>query len=211
MRHLTRPLLVKPDVLTPDEESYFLPHVFNIHESEARSDYIDLHGSRITGPATWEDGGLRSSLNAAQAVARMLESAKDAPEGAWLSELALALRMWASQVRSIHNFYFAQLIRDRNKEVLSGLPRIPEKTPTWTGDPDYLAWFAIQRDEFDNANELIRLLENGGLPLVARAKDPRYEDTFVMGPDLLGALRRKTAIMRNHWLDAQAYVTSPLK
>jgi len=211
MRHLTRPLLIRPDALKPEDEIYFLPYVFSIYPSEARGDYIDLHGSRITGPGSGDDAGLRGALGAAVSAAATMENLKEAPEGKWLGNIALSLRMWASEVRSIHNFYLAQLIRDRNKEVLSGHPRIPGKTPTWTGDPDYLEWYAVQRDEFDNANELIRLLERGGLPLAFRARSPRYEDTFVLGPDLVNALERKTALMREHWLDGQSYLASPLK
>jgi hypothetical protein len=119
--------------------------------------------------------------------------------------------MWVSEVRSIHNFYFAQLIRDRNKAVLAGQPRIPSKEVTWTGDSDYLEWNEIQRDEFDNTNELIGILENGGLDLFARARDTRSEDTFVLGPDVIGALRQKSQLMRREWLDVQNYLTSPLK
>ncbi|HUU42201.1 MAG TPA: hypothetical protein VMX57_00390, partial [Planctomycetota bacterium] len=54
MRHLTRPLVIRPERLTPDEEAHFLPYIFNIHVSEARDDYIDLHGGRMTGPADWQ-------------------------------------------------------------------------------------------------------------------------------------------------------------
>jgi hypothetical protein len=60
MRHLTRPLVIRPDLLQPDEKSYYLPYVFNIHPSEAREDYIDVHGSRMTGPA--DDSGLAARL-----------------------------------------------------------------------------------------------------------------------------------------------------
>lgn len=211
VRHLTRPLLFKPDVLKPEDEAYFLPYVFNIYESEARNDYIDLHGSRITGPARWEDAGLQSALQSALRAARTLENLKDGPQGRWLSQLAVSLRMWVSEVRSIHNFYFAQLIRDRHNEVLAGNPRRPDKTITWTGDPDYLEWMKLQRAEFDNVNDLIGLLESGGVEFVSRAKTPQCEDTFVLGPDILGALRRKSRIMRAHWLDVQHYLAAPLK
>lgn len=60
VRHINRPLVLKPDLLTPEEEAYWLPHVFNIRESEARMDYIDIHGSRMTGTSSWNDGGLNS-------------------------------------------------------------------------------------------------------------------------------------------------------
>lgn len=210
-RHITRPLLVKPDLLTADEESYFLPYVFSIFDSEARNDYIDIHGERMRGPASWTDPGVRRALDRALSAARTLDATPGAPEERWLKQLALSLKMWVSEVRSIHNLYFAQLIRDRNKAVLAGQPRIPSKEPTWTGDGDYLEWNEIQRDEFDNTNELIGILENGGLELFARARDARHEDTFLMGPDIIGALRQKSQLMRRQWLDVQYYLRSPLK
>ena len=211
MRYLTRPLVLKPELLEPEEESYFLPHIFNIHENEARMDWIDLHGGRMYGPSRWEDSGLRKALRTALRAARTLENLEGAPQEKWLKQVALSLRMWASEVRSIHNFYHAQLIRDRYAEILSGEPRIPEKVANWFGDKGNLEWNEIMRDEFDNTNELIELLENGGLELVAMAKDPRYEDTFLLGPDLIQQLNNKARIMRAHWLDVQDYLAPPHK
>ena len=123
----------------------------------------------------------------------------------------MALKMWASEVRSINNFYHTQLIRDKYAEILAGEPRIQEKVANWDGEPGYLEWIEIMRDEFDNTNELVSMLENGGLELVARAKDPRYEDTFLLGPDLIAQLRKKARIMREHWLDVQQYLAAPHK
>ena len=211
MRHLTRPLLIRPGVLTTAEEAYFLPYVFNMHESEAREDYIDLHGSRMSGPPAWSDPGLRGALAAAERAAALFERAAPAPEARWFRQLALGLRLWAGEVRSMHNFYFAQLLRDRRKDVLAGKPRIPEKVPTWTGDPDYLQWNEIQRAELDNTNALIAILEAGGPSLVAHAADARHEDTFLLGPETAAALRRKADLMRAHWLDVQRYLAAPHK
>ncbi|OGF98282.1 MAG: hypothetical protein A2Z86_08865 [Candidatus Glassbacteria bacterium GWA2_58_10] len=211
MRHLTRPLLIKPELLTPEEESYFLPHVFNIRENEARMDYTDLHGGRRAGTASWNDGGLRRALGMATGAARTLERLEDAPEGPFLKDIGLALRMWAGEVRSINNFFHAQLIRDKNAEILAGPKRIPAKVGTWEGDPGNLEWNEIMRDELDNTNELIEMLENGGMKLVACAKDPRYEDTFLLGPDLINQLKKKAKIMREHWLDIQDYLAPPHK
>ncbi|MEW5977461.1 MAG: hypothetical protein AB1898_16840 [Acidobacteriota bacterium] len=211
MRHLTRPLLIKPELLTPDDESYFLPYVFNIHESEARSDYIDLHGSRMKGLTAWNHPGLRRSLQAALGAAATMDHLKNAPEETWFRQLAQSLRMWVSEVRSIHAFYSTQVIRDRNAELLSGLPRRPEKIPTWTGDPDFLEWSQIQRDEYDNANELLTLLKDGGIRWVARADNAKYEDTFLLGPSLVEAVKKKIQVMRLHWLDSELYLTPPHK
>ncbi|MEA2063582.1 MAG: hypothetical protein U9P14_07800 [Gemmatimonadota bacterium] len=211
MRHLTRPLVIKPELLAPEDEAYFLPHVFNIHENEARMDYIDFHGGRMKGTPDWNNAGLRRALSSARRAARTLENLENAPEGKWLGQVGLALRMWASEVRSIHNFYHAQLIRDRNAEVLAGEPRIPEKVATWDGHPDILPWNEIMRDEFDNTNELISMLKNGGMELVAHAKSARYEDTFLIGPDLIEQLKKKARIMRAHWLDVAKYLAMPHK
>ncbi|MBN2287884.1 MAG: hypothetical protein JXQ83_01030 [Candidatus Glassbacteria bacterium] len=211
MRHLTRPLVIKPELLIPAEEAYFLPHVFNVRENEARMDWIDLHGGRMYGTANWNDRGLRRALGMALGAARTLERLEGAPEEKWLRQVALSLKMWASEVRSIHNFYHAQLIRDRYAAILCGKPRVPEKAASWDGDPGNLEWNEIMRDEFDNTNELIALLENGGLELTAVATDPRHEDTFLLGPDLVGQLKQKASIIRAHWLDVQDYLAPPHK
>jgi hypothetical protein len=211
MRHINRPLVLKPDLLTPDEETYWLPHVFNIRESEARMDYIDLHGGRMTGTVTWNDSGLNSALSTAQRAGRALESFQTAPAGGWLHKVGLALRMWASEVRSIHNFYHAQLLRDEHESILSDEERVPAKQANWDGDPGNLSWNEIMRDELDNAAELITMLESGGIDLVAKAETARYEDTFLLGPDLIAQLKEKLKIMRAHWLDVQDYLASPHK
>jgi hypothetical protein len=211
LRYMTRPLLIRPDVLSSSEEAYFLPHIFNIRTNEARMDYIDIHGSRMRGTATWDDRSLHGALKSVIEAARTLENCTGAPEEKWLKQVALGLRMWVSEMRSIHNFYHAQLIRDENAEILAGPPRIPLKTASWSGEGDILPWNEIMRDEFDNTGEFIALLKCGGLELVARAVDSKHEDTFLLGPDLLEQLEKKRSLMRAHWLDVQDYLAPPLK
>lgn len=210
-RQVTRPLLIRPDLLLPEEERYFLPFIFNIHEAEGRNDYIDLHGGRFSGLGEWNHAGFRSTLATAVSAAEAFENLRGAPEEKWFAQLALSLRLWTSEVRSIHNFYSAQMLRDRNAKAIQGEPRTPAKVGTWEGDRDFIEWTQIQRDEFDNANELIALLEKGGLDYFGHAKTPEEEDTFLLGPDVVGALKRKTTLMRAHWLDVQKYLASPHK
>ncbi len=206
-RLLTRPLVIKPGLLTPEEESYFLPYVFSTEEQDARLDYSTAQGDRRTGPAEYHSFTYQdihdSALESAQ---RFEEVARGAPEVAWFHQLALSLRLWASAVRSTDNFYFAQLIRDRHREDLAAPPRILVAR-SGTGDPDLLLWNDIQRDELDNTNELLGLLVDGGLDLVARARSQKDEDTFLYGPSLVDELRRKLAIMHEHWLDGQRFLT----
>ena len=203
--------MIRPGDLAPADESYFLPHVFNVSLEEARLDYIDLHGGRMSGPVSWEDPLLRRALSTGLEAAQTLDGAIDPPDKEWLKQLATGVRMWSSEVRSIHNFYFAQQLRERHAKELSGPPIKPPKTSTVTGDPDYLLWNEIQREEYDNTAVLLLLLKNGGLDMIARANRPSDEDVFLLGPDLAGALENKRRIMRQHWLDVQQYLTSPLK
>ena len=134
-RFLTRPMLIKPDLLSKEEEAYFLPHVFNIDESAAREDYRDYYGHKMVGPPTRDYAPLQQAFDEALAAARILESMPDAPEQAWLRRLGIGMRMWVCEVRSINNFYFAQELRERNAAVLAGPVRQPPgckppETPT---------------------------------------------------------------------------------
>ncbi len=174
-------------------------------------DYIDQHGGRMRGPQTWNDGGLRRSLCRPSARPPLLEGAQGAPEERWLRSQATALRLWAS-VRALHPQFLPCPTSARQvRRILNGPKRIPGKVDSWEGDPGNLEWNAIMRDEFDNINELIALLEHGGAERVFTAPDARHEDTFILGPDLVGQLRQKAKIMRAHWLDVQDYLAPPLK
>ena len=186
IRHINRPLVIKPELLTAEEESYFLPYVFNPRMNEGRMDYIDASGGRMNGTETWEDPAFWQALAVAREAGATLMNLKDAPEGEWLGKVGRSLSMWTCEIRSIHNTYHGQLIRDKYKDILSGPKRIPAKVAIWEGDPGNLEWNAIMRNEFDNANELLKLLRGGGMELVAHAVDQRYEDTFLLGPDLIG-------------------------
>jgi len=214
VRHLTRPLVFDPRLLTPEEEQYFLPHVFNISPSEARNDYIDLHGSRMT-VGTGDVHGipaLLGVLDRMRGAAATLEDAKDGPEGEWLFRLATSVRIHVHVIRSIYNFYFGQKIRDRHAaELAREEPVVPEKVGSWDGEGEILAWNERMRDELDNVSELTRLLEERGLDQIARAPDERHEDTFVLGPDVLDHLKKKVRVMRDHWLDVERYLAPPHK
>jgi len=205
-RFLTRPLLIRPSLLSKDEEAYFLPHVFAVYESEAREDYQDAYETVLQGPPTWDFPAVRDFLLGATKAADVLDSLQGAPEKEWLRDTAVSMRLWAGENRGIHNFHFAQEIRNRHKEELSGPVRIPPLN-TESGDPDNLRWHKIQRDEFDNTNEMIALLKAGGIKNFAFSKDKKHEDTFLLGPDFLEQMQTKVDLMRAHWRDVDKYLT----
>lgn len=207
-RHITRPLVIAPEKLSPAEEAYFLPHVFNISIDEARNDYMDIHGG---GHNAIPMGRADNFLSALKRVYTSIEEITNAPEQEFLDNMAMALRIYSSVVRSCGNFNDAQIIRNRNQAVLEGPIHRPNKIPTWTGDQDLQDFNEIMRDELDNTGELIKLLENGGMDFINHAKDPALEDTFILGPELIENLTQKRKIMLDHWLDIEDYLTSPFK
>jgi len=215
LRHLTRPLLFDPRRLTPADEAPFLPYVFNPYESVAREDYIDLHGGRIDGCAGGERGNpaLLAAIAAVQRAARTLEAvaARGAPAAAWLNATAVSYRLWTFCMRSTHNFYYGQLLRDRHEQALARTGYIHPQQPTREGEGEILSWKALQRDELENAEELLAYLEQRGIAGLVLADDPAGQDTFTLGPAILDDLRHKIRLMREHWLDVEDYLAPPLK
>ena len=219
MRHITRPLVAIPEKLTAEEEAYWLPHVFNPRLEEARRDYIDFHGSRLTGPRGLDDGpnpriGEIATFGARlNDVANRLESLDRAGgTGAEIfRRMATSLRIYASILRSCGNFYAVQRIRDRNLEVFAAPPRTPPKVADWHGSQDLQLLYEFQRDELDNTTALIELLRGDGIRQILTAPRPEDEDPFLLGPDLLSDLEKKREITVRHWQDAEEFLPPPHK
>lgn len=217
LRYITRPLVALPEELACEEESYFLPHVFNVREGEARSDYLDLHGQRWA-PGTVGEASPSPRIRAVDTLCSLLRDAAGQlgrlgarGDAGFFARMGVSLRVYASIMRSIGNFYSVQAIRDRNRDRLAGPDQVPGKVASWTGDSDLLMLNELMRDELDNTGELIDLLENGGMGQVQVAPAAEQEDTFLLGPDLVAQLRKKRLIMRRHWKDAERFLASPLK
>jgi hypothetical protein len=174
---------------------------------EARNDYMDIHGGNreLAMHATEKmTAGLKRVYTA-------LETIQNAPEQKFLNDLARSLRLYSCVLKTCGNFNDAQIIRNRNKEALAGAVHRPDKTPVWTGDQDLLDFNEIMRNELDNTQDMIDLLENGGMELICYVKPPFPEDTFVLGADLIDQLKKKQRIMLAHWTDIEGYLTTPFK
>jgi hypothetical protein len=219
MRHINRPLVILPELLSPEEEAYFLPHVFNPDVNEARTDYIDWHGGKLAGGPVDEQNVNHNPRLAMidlfcdrlQKIAGTLSSLGTSEGAAFFGRMGISLKLYACVMRSVNNFFSAGTIRDRNKEKLSGPAHVPPKLGDWQGDPDLQLLNALMRDELDNTAEMLQLLRNGGMERMLVAERAGDEDTFLLGPDLVGNLQQKMRIMTRHWLDAQAYMSTPHK
>ena len=217
LRYITRPLVAIPENLAPAEESYFLPHVFNVRQSEARSDYLDLHGGRLTA-GTVGEASPSPRIRAVDTLCSLLRDAAEQlgrlgsrGDAGFFARMGVSLRIYACIMRSIGNFYSVQVIRDRNKARFAGAEQIPGKVASWTGDNDLQMLNEFMREELDNTAELIDILQSGGMSQVQVAPTAEQEDTFLLGPDLVAQLRKKRQIMRRHWKDAERYLATPHK
>lgn len=207
-RHITRPLVIAPNMLSPEEEAHFLPFVFNPSLDEARMDYTDIHGAHREVPY----GAAIRYVSMINRAISMMEGVDDsAPEKELIGDMTTALKIYSSIFRSLGNFAEAQALRDRNIDKLSVAPHWPDKTPTWEGDPELQNFNTLMRDELDNTQELIDLLESGGMEFISHADDPDYEDTFLLGPDLVDQLKLKRKIMVAHWTDIEGFMATPFK
>jgi hypothetical protein len=208
VRHITRPLVFAPQHLSREDEKYFLPHIFNVSEEEARHDFTDIHGSARTAS---REAVMEYISRAEEAIKLIEEVSENAPEQEFLEKMVKAQRIYNSILRSSGNFAEAQVIRNRNQDAIEEGIRRPDKEVTWTGDKDMQQFNYVMRDELDNTTALIKLLESGGMELISHARDKTYEDTFVLGPDLVDQLKKKRQIIIKHWSDVEKYLTSPLK
>ncbi len=207
-RHITRPLVFSPHLLNKEEESHFMPYVFNPSGEEARADYTDIHGAHLA----IKEGAVGTYLSKLNMAIDLLEEVgNEAPEFELIQNLATGLRLYGSFIRSAGNFAEAQVIRERNLSNIASGPHRPGKAGDWTGDQDLQRFNAIMRDELDNSQELIDILENGGMDFIQHAKTSEYEDTFLLGPDLVEQLKLKRKIMLRHWTDIERYLATPLK
>lgn len=204
-RYFNRPLVVRPELLTPEEEDYFLPHIFNTSPENARMDYVNIHGGRrnIAAAGGWLwDIKLRAALSSLIRGAKTLENLENVANPDFFKKVSIGFRIYASAVRSCSNFYYAQVFRDRNIKALSSDPDSPPaKQKISTGS--LAQWYEIARDELDNVEELIGLVENGGREILITTLTPEEEGTFTLGPDILDQLKKKRETMIRRWGDIQ--------
>lgn len=138
-RHITRPLVVAPQLLSAEEEKYFMPFVFNPSEEEGRMDYTDIHGGHRTIPS----GVTAVYVSKLNEVIRLMEKISDATDTEFIRNMILSLKIHSSIYRSAGNFAEAQAIRDRNAEKLSMEPHRPDKASNWEGDPELQKFNAL--------------------------------------------------------------------
>lgn len=201
-RWLTRPLVPFPMELKPEEKDYYRKFQFQANTEEEAADLMNLQGFELINGFS---GSLLASNLLNQAIASLESALRDlavlrdkVADKAYADGLSSRLRVLRCVYRNARNTIQYQDILDRTD---TEHPPKEENIYPMEGDQKLREIQNVTRDEIDNANELASLLENATIPLVEVAPLAAEEDIFLIGPDIIGQLRKKVEIMLRHQLE----------
>ena len=201
-RWITRPLVPFPMELAPEEKDYYRKYQFQANSEEEAADLMNLQGFEMINGYS---GSLLASNLLNQGINRLESAVKDiarlhekAGDKATLDLLQLRLRTLVCLYRNARNTIQYQDILDRTD---ARHPPVEENIYPMDGDQKLREIQNVTRDEIDNVQELITLLESSKAPLVELAPSRAEEDVFLIGPDIVDQLRKKVRIMLRHQLD----------
>ena len=182
-RWIMRPLVINPETLTSEERDFYWPHVFNSLDRAAGDDLLDYHGTRwkrIAHNADTADYANRVFHSVLYRLDQAIEYLKKANTAEERIDQLKVFRCFTMNIAHILTFQ-AQLDRFHDQ-----LPEFDHQILTRT-----------VRLEYDNTLQLIELLRKNP-DLVMHAADPKMENTFLFGPDMIGQLTRKNEVMIRH-------------
>jgi hypothetical protein len=208
MRWFTRPLVPEPEKLTDDEKAHYRDHLLSVDSEEELANYCRVlgkpvfRGEGVTWMARWALHDVANRLDALRSTVASL--ADDAPRlGTRMLKLfAARLGAAACLARTARNTIMYQYALDTAHQPQFG-PNAMDYDDNIMYDQRALTMRKIAREEADNVIDLIRLIE-GAADLgwvLDRAVKPEEESVFLLGPDLVGDLKKKHAIMMAHWHD----------
>ncbi len=204
-RWLTRPFVPFPLELTDAERSYYRPFQFQANSEAEAADLMNTQGVEFihgysgawlaSANLDYAAGTVRA---AAGRFAGIADRIADPEKRDRLGTTAARLRAYACLLQTARNAVKYQAILDRT-DTTKAVKQVP--IYPLDGDQRLRELQAITRDEIDNVNELIGLLQAARHPLLVVAPTPAAEDIFLLNPDLVPQLRRKVRIMLDHQLD----------
>lgn len=201
-RWITRPLVPFPMELSPEEKDYYRKFQFQANTEEEAADLMNLQGFEVINGFSGSllAGNLFSqAVDHLESALRDIDGLKERIGGeAGLERLGWRLKALVCFYRNARNTIRYQDILDRTDYEH---PPKEENIYPLDGDQKLLEIQNITRDEIDNINELIGLLETSPVPLIELAPSTEEEDIFLLGPDIIEQLRKKIRIMLRHQLD----------
>jgi hypothetical protein len=204
MRWITRPLVPQPIQLSDEETADFRKFLFS---TDLQRDLASFHfvlgksvfnGESVMWMARW---CLQAAIGILQSARAEIDKIATASEG----QCAAALRLEAARVgayicviRNSQNVIRYQYALDTVHHPQFGWNTM-DYDENILYDQRGIQLRKIAREELDNTQELIEIIESQPEPVVIHAHNADEESVFMLGPDLRGDLRRKMNIMLDHW------------
>ncbi len=208
-RWAVRPLVPQPGKLTDREKAHYSKHLFSIDDESERADYCRIlgkpvfHGEGAMWMARWALNDLANRLDGMRGTTITLSRKAKTKEGALMLRLFSArLGAAACLVRTARNTIMYQYALDTADQPMFG-PNAMDYDDNIMYDQRALVMRKIAREEADNVAELIGIIEENEREgvIVEHAQKASEESVFLLGPDLVGDLRKKLKIMMSHWHD----------
>ncbi len=206
MRWLLRPLVPEPHKLTREESRHYRDFVFSPGDQKDDADFgmvlgkSVFNGESVTWMSRWCLHEAISTLQGVQSRLDRLAKELDAEAAARVSLLAARVGTLACLAANARNCIMYKYALDTASQPLYG-PNQTDYDDNIVYDQRALTFRKIAREELDNTAELIRLIESQPLPVIEHAANADEESVFLLGPDVVGALRHKLDIMLDHWQD----------
>jgi hypothetical protein len=208
MRWLIRPLVPEPENLTPEETAHYRKFLFSAGTEEQNRNFgyvlgkAVFRGESVVWMTRWCLHPAIGALKGAQSTLLGMARATQDPEAAArLSLYAARIGALACLATTVKNIVMYQHALDTKDQPQYG-PNPMDYDDNIIHDFRALSLRKIAREELDNIAELVEIL-NGhpGEQVVACAACPEEESVFRLGPNLVADLKRKMAIMMDHWHD----------
>jgi len=222
LRWLTRPMVAHQDLLTEDEKSYWIRHIYQ--SKKADPDTWMSYGNVVGYPSVygWADAtskalGIDRAEGTYYQAAMMLKAAADKAKNRKAAKRLMAdyyvVRVHRCVIKTARHFgQMHALILDRdaylkklekNGETMTQTrPESPDMPTGNIGSHGLFFMHRAMRWELDNTNELIKLLQEAPEPVFFTV-DAANEGSLVLGPDMVGKLKKKVKIMLKHWREAE--------
>lgn len=207
MRWFTRPLVPQPGKLTDAEKAHYRKHLLSKDTEEELADYCRIlgkpvfHGEGAMWMARWSLNDVANRLaGLSGTVQRLAEGAPDKTGKDILALFSARLAAASCLAFTARNVIMYQYALDTAGQPQFG-PNPMDYDDNIMYDQRAITLRKIAREEADNVIELIRVIES--VQDLGRVLDhatkPEEESVFLLGPDLVGDLRKKHSIMMAHW------------
>jgi len=218
-RWLTRPLVVFPERLTPEEKAHYQPWLFQANPAHEALDLLDLEPTRLVdGAGSLEyfnrlmDKGVEKYARARRKLRDAL--ARGAERAPGIEQELRSMEVLMCFLKNMKNSVNFQI----QVEQLRAMQAFRNSDPALAQRPRALTRATVDaahrrveinqtlRSEMDNALRLASLLEQDPSRFMETAPARDKETPFLLGADIAAALRRKVEIMQAHVLEVDELI-----